>query len=119
MSVHGDCNEKSTGIKKKLLSVSVDKSNRSPVAQAFTAIHGASRKETFSAGSRPSESIHPKAIRAGQEPGYDLSTHTYKSLAVVEGAPPYVAVAAIDCGQACPGLSSRCFVEWQIPDRVR
>ena len=51
------------------------------MAEAFAHMHGEGRVEAFSAGSRPSGRINPKAIEAMKECGYDLSTHSSKGLA--------------------------------------
>jgi len=50
------------------------------MAEAFARIHGAGKVEAFSAGSRPSGRINPRAVEAMREVGYDLTTHTSKGL---------------------------------------
>ena len=70
---------------KRILFVCVENSNRSQMAEAFAHIHGGDGVVALSAGSRPSGVINPKAIRFMQELGYDLTTHTSKSLDEVEG----------------------------------
>jgi arsenate reductase (thioredoxin) len=60
-------------MKKKLLFVCVENSNRSQMSQAFAKILGGENVETFSAGSKPSGVVNPKAIAAMNELGYDLS----------------------------------------------
>ena len=62
---------------------SVENSNRSQMADAFAKIHGQSRLEAYSAGSRPSGQVNPKAIEAMRERGYDLSRHKSKSLSEI------------------------------------
>jgi protein-tyrosine-phosphatase len=66
--------------RKKVLFVSVENSNRSQMSQAFATILGGKDVEAFSAGSRPSGKINPKAVSSMKELGYDLSTHFSKSL---------------------------------------
>jgi protein-tyrosine-phosphatase len=66
-----------------VLFVCVENSNRSQMAEAFARIHGGGRVEAFSAGSRPSGRVNPKAVEAMRERGYDLTTHRSKSLANV------------------------------------
>ena len=65
---------------KKVIFVCVENSNRSQMAEAFARIHGAGKVEAFSAGSRPSGRVNPKAVDAMKELGYDLTTHTSKGL---------------------------------------
>jgi len=102
--------------KKKILFVCVENSNRSQMSQAFAKIHGGKKVEAYSAGSAPSGKINPKAISAMQELGYDLSVHASKSLKEVEAYAPYDAVVTMGCGDACPWMPSRQFIDWQIPD---
>ena len=59
---------------KRVLFVCVENSNRSQMAQAFARIHGQGRVEAFSAGSRPSGRVNPKAIQSMRELNYDLAT---------------------------------------------
>ena len=102
--------------KKKVLFVCVENSNRSQMSQAFASIHGGGSVEAYSAGSKPSGVINPKAIAAMKDVGYDLSTHQSKSLAEVEAFAPYDAVVTMGCGDACPWMPAKQFVDWQIPD---
>jgi protein-tyrosine-phosphatase len=102
--------------KKKLLFVCVENSNRSQMSQAFAIIHGGSSVEAYSAGSKPSGVVNPKAIAAMKELGYDLSTHDSKSLQEVEAFAPFDAVVTMGCGDACPWMPAKQFIDWQIPD---
>lgn len=102
--------------KKKLLFVCVENSNRSQMSQAFASIHGGSSVEAYSAGSKPSGIVNPKAIAAMKELGYDLSTHDSKSLMEVEAFAPFDAVVTMGCGDACPWMPAKQFIDWQIPD---
>ncbi|MGV3594035.1 MAG: arsenate reductase ArsC [Sediminibacterium sp.] len=102
--------------KKKLLFVCVENSNRSQMSQAFAIIHGGSSVDAYSAGSKPSGVVNPKAIAAMKELGYDLSTHDSKSLQEVEAFAPFDAVVTMGCGDACPWMPAKQFIDWQIPD---
>lgn len=101
--------------KKNLLFVCVENSNRSQVAQAFATIHGKNKVVAYSAGSRPSGKVNPKAIAAMKEIGYDLSTHQSKLLdSIPEGEFEYV--VTMGCGDACPWVAARHREDWNIPD---
>jgi arsenate reductase len=102
--------------KKKVLFVCVENSNRSQMSQAFARIHGGDRVEAYSAGSKPSGKINPKAVAAMKELGYDLSTHSSKSLQEVEQYAPFDAVVTMGCGDACPWMPAKQFIDWTIPD---
>ena len=101
---------------KKLLFVCIENSNRSQMAQAFAKIHGGNKIAAYSAGSKPSGRINPKAIAAMQERGYDLTTHDSKSLEEVKANAPFDAVITMGCGDACPWMPAKHYIDWQIPD---
>jgi protein-tyrosine-phosphatase len=103
-------------MKKKLLFVCVENSNRSQMSQAFAKILGGEQVEAYSAGSRPFGIVNPKAIAAMKELGYDLGTHDSKSLKEVEQFAPFDAVVTMGCGDACPWMPAKKFIDWQIPD---
>lgn len=100
---------------KRVLFVCVENSNRSQMAQAFARIHGGTSVDTYSAGSRPSGKINPKAIAAMHEIGCDLSTHSSKSLTEVPQS-GYAAAVTMGCGDACPMVQAKVREDWQIPD---
>lgn len=101
--------------RKRLLFLCVENSNRSQMAEAFARIHGGEAIEAFSAGSKPSGRVNPKAIEAMGELGYDLTRHTSKGLADL---PPGVFDVAVTmgCGDACPVALAGQRIDWQIPD---
>lgn len=101
--------------KKKLLFVCVENSNRSQMAEAFARIHGADEVEAFSAGSRPSGTINPQAAKSMLERGYDLNTHTSKSLLDIPDI-EYDFVATMGCGDECPFIRASRREDWEIPD---
>ena len=100
---------------KKILFVCVENSTRSQMAEAFARIHGGAQVEAYSAGSRPSGRVNPKAIEAMQEVGYDLTTHTSKGLAEFNNQEVEVAVT-MGCGDECPLVVAKRRADWQIPD---
>ena len=102
--------------KKKLLFVCIENSNRSQMSQAFAKILGGKNVEAYSAGSKPSGIVNPKAIAAMKELGYDLGKHDSKSLDEVKAFAPFDAVVTMGCGDACPWMPAKKFIDWQIPD---
>ena len=57
-----------------------------------------------------------QAIAAMKELGYDLSKHDSKSLKEVEQYAPFDAVVTMGCGDACPWMPAKKFIDWEIPD---
>ncbi len=86
------------------------------MSQAFAKIIGGDSVEAYSAGSRPSGIVNPKAIASMKELGYDLSTHDSKSLEEVKNFAPFDVVITMGCGDACPWMPAKQFIDWQIPD---
>ena len=103
-------------MKKKLLFVCVENSNRSQMSEAFAKMIGGRNIDAYSAGSKPSGVVNPKAIAAMKELGYDLSKHESKSLKDVERFAPFDAVVTMGCGDACPWMPAKQFIDWEIPD---
>ena len=101
---------------KKILFVCVENSNRSQMSQAFATMSGKGEIEAFSAGSNPSGKINPRAIAAMKELGYDLTKHQSKSLEEVKQYAPFDVVVTMGCGDACPWMPAKKFIDWQIPD---
>lgn len=85
------------------------------MAEAFARIHGAGKVDAFSAGSRPSGKVNPKAIESMKEIGYDLTLHSSKGLSSFDGQEMDVAVT-MGCGDECPLVRTSRREEWQIPD---
>jgi protein-tyrosine-phosphatase len=102
-------------MKKNILFVCIENSNRSQMAQAFATLHGGNAVNAFSAGSAPSGKVNPKAIAAMAELGYDLSKHQSKSL---DELPDLVFdyVITMGCGDNCPHVKAHRREDWNIPD---
>jgi protein-tyrosine-phosphatase len=99
---------------KRVLFVCVENANRSQMAEAFARIHGGGAVEALSAGSAPSGRINPKAVRFMAELGYDLATHTSKSLDDIDGT--FDAVVTMGCGDRCPWVPTKRREDWNLPD---
>jgi protein-tyrosine-phosphatase len=100
---------------KRLLFVCVENSCRSQIAEAFARIHADSETEVYSAGSRPSGRVNPKAIESMCEIGYDLTKHDSKSLEEIPDV-TFDFVATMGCGDECPFVRAKRREDWQIPD---
>jgi protein-tyrosine-phosphatase len=99
----------------RILFVCVENSNRSQMAEAFARLHGGDSVEAFSAGSRPSGKINPRAVEAMREVGYDLSRHHSKSLDEIPNG-EYDVALTMGCGDACPLVKARRREDWTLPD---
>lgn len=102
-------------MKKNILFVCIENSNRSQMAEALAMKHGKERIAAFSAGSKPSGKINPKAIAAMRELGYDLSQYHSKSLREIPDI-EYDYAILMGCGDECPFVKARHHEDWDIPD---
>jgi arsenate reductase len=96
----------------KALFVCVENAGRSQIAQALYEQRGG---EARSAGSRPATELHEAVIEALEEVGIDVSDRTPRALeqADVEWAD---LVVTMGCGDACPVLPGKEYVDWNLPD---
>ena len=100
---------------RRVLFVCVENSNRSQMAEAFARILGGDAVQSYSAGSRPSGKINPRAVESMRELGYDLGTHESKSLDDLPDV-EFDFVATMGCGDSCPMVHARQRQDWSIPD---
>lgn len=100
---------------KKIVFICIENSNRSQMAQAFAKMYGSDKVTAYSAGSKPSGVVNPKAIKAMSELGYDLSTHDSKSIDALRNTPIDL-VVGMGCGDACPWVPAEKQIDWDIPD---
>ena len=85
------------------------------MAEAFARMQGGNSVEAYSAGSKPSGRINPKAIRFMGELGYDLASHSSKSLEAIDGV-DFDAVVTMGCGDSCPWVPAKRREDWALPD---
>jgi len=102
-------------MKTKILFVCIENSNRSQMAEAFARMVGDDVR-TYSAGSQPSGKINLKAVASMKEIGYDLTKHHSKSLNEINQFAPFDVVVTMGCGDACPWMPAKKFIDWEIPD---
>ena len=99
----------------KIIFLCTENANRSQMAEGFARLHGTGVVEAWSAGSKASGVVNPKAVAAMAEKGYDLSTH--RSLSTDEvPAGPYDVVITMGCGDQCPWIAGHERQDWGLPD---
>ncbi|NSW53983.1 MAG: arsenate reductase ArsC [Anaerolineae bacterium] len=100
---------------RKVLFVCIENSNRSQMAEAFARMLGGAAVEAYSAGSRPSGVVNPRAVAAMAQLGYDLTTHASKSLDDLPDV-EFDFVATMGCGDACPFVRAAAREDWALSD---
>ena len=101
--------------RKRVLFVCIENSCRSQMAEAFAYLYAQDSIQAYSAGSRPSGWINPKAVTVMAELGYGLDTHTSKSLLEIPSI-DYDYVITMGCGDECPFVQAEFHEDWDIPD---
>lgn len=100
---------------KRVVFVCVENSNRSQMAEAFARMIDDASVEAYSAGSKPSGKVNPKAVEAMARLGYDLTTHESKGLTDLPDV-AFDAAVTMGCGDECPMLKAERRIDWQISD---
>ena len=92
--------------------VCIGNAGRSQMAQALYQRLGG---EARSAGTRPAQEVHPEVVEAMRELGADLSDRRPRRIEQndVEWAD---VVVTMGCGDACPVLPGKRYVDWNLPD---
>ena len=98
-----------------LLFVCIENSNRSQMAEGFARTLGRGRVAAFSAGSRPSGQIHPRAIQLMKEKDIDLTVQRSKGLDELPDV-KWDWIVTMGCGDACPSLPAVHRLDWELQD---
>ena len=96
----------------KVLFVCIGNAGRSQMAQAFYERVGG---EARSAGTRPEAHLHPEVVEAMHEIGIDLDGRVPKGL-TTEDAEWADLVVTMGCGDACPVLPGKRYLDWNLQD---
>jgi arsenate reductase len=96
----------------RVLFACVQNAGRSQLAQALYERRGG---EARSAGSKPAERVHPEVVEALREVGIDIEGRQPSGISAddVEWAE---LVVTMGCGDACPVLPGKRYVDWELPD---
>jgi arsenate reductase len=85
------------------------------MAEALLRLRAGGRHEGSSAGSQPAERVHPVVVSVLAELGADISTRIPRRLTEEDAAWADV-VVSMGCGDACPVLPGKRYVEWSVAD---
>ncbi|NUQ34809.1 MAG: arsenate reductase ArsC [Planctomycetaceae bacterium] len=99
----------------RILFVCVENACRSQMAAGFARALAPDHFEIYSAGSRPSGVVNPRAIQFMAEVGIDISKESSKSISEVPQQ-GYAAVVTMGCGDACPFIKAERHIDWSLPD---
>jgi arsenate reductase len=88
---------------------------RSQMSQALFEQAAGARHRALSAGTTPAQHVHPEVITVMSELGIDLSDHT-PQLLTRELAEQADLVITMGCGDECPYIPGKRYVDWDLPD---
>ena len=85
------------------------------MAAGFMRHLGAGRVTVYSAGSEPANSINPSAVAVMKEVGIDIAS-AQPQLWTMEMLEAVDVVVTMGCGDACPFLPGKKYVDWPLND---
>jgi arsenate reductase (thioredoxin) len=90
---------------------------RSQMSAALFERAAAGRHHALSAGTTPAERVHPEVIAVMLEPGFeiDLSDRQPQRL-TRELAERADVVVTMGCGDECPFIPGKRYIDWELPD---
>ncbi len=97
-----------------MLFLCIGNAGRSQMAHAFLERLG--KHVVRSAGSRAEQHLHPEVVEAMDEIGYDLSGRVPRQLQPEEDAAWADVVVTMGCGDVCPVLPGKSYVDWALED---
>jgi arsenate reductase len=99
----------------RVLFVCLHNAGRSQISQALFETLAAGRHEARSAGTEPAQRIHPAVVQVMGEVGIDLEGRTPRLL-THELASWADVVVTMGCGDACPVIPGKRYIDWDLRD---
>jgi protein-tyrosine-phosphatase len=98
-----------------VLFVCLHNAGRSQMSQALFKRAAEGRHTALSAGTTPAEHVHPEVIEVMRELGIDVSGRR-PQLLTPELAEQADVVVTMGCGDACPYVPGKRYIDWDLPD---
>jgi len=98
-----------------VLFVCLHNAGRSQMSQALFDRAAAGRHTALSAGTAPGERVHPEVVEAMRELDIDLADRT-PQLLTRELAEHADLVVTMGCGDQCPYIPGKRYLDWDLPD---
>lgn len=98
-----------------VLFVCLHNAGRSQISQALLERAADGRHIALSAGTTPAEHVHPEVVEIMSELGIDLSEHR-PQLLTRELAAQADVVVTMGCGDACPYIPGKRYLDWELAD---
>jgi arsenate reductase len=98
-----------------VLFVCLHNAGRSQMSQALFERAAVGRHTALSAGTTPGEHVHPEVVEVMRELNIDLADRE-PQLLTTELAQQADVVVTMGCGDACPYIPGKRYVDWELPD---
>jgi len=98
-----------------VLFVCIGNAGRSQMSEALFSRAAQGRHEARSAGTQPAASVHPVVVEAMAELGIDLSARVPHRLERSDAEWADI-VVTMGCGDACPVVLGKRYIDWQLED---
>jgi protein-tyrosine-phosphatase len=98
-----------------VLFVCLHNAGRSQMSAALFERAAAGRHRALSAGTTPAERVHPEVVEVMRELGVDLSERRPRLL-TRELAEHADVVVTMGCGDACPYVPGKRYIDWELTD---
>ena len=98
-----------------VLFVCLHNAGRSQMSQALLREAAGERHTALSAGTTPGDHVHPEVVEVMQELGIDLSDRQPRLL-TLELAEQADIVVTMGCGDECPFIPGKRYLDWDLPD---
>lgn len=99
----------------RFLFVCIHNAGRSQMSQALLELVADGRHEARSAGSDPAERVHPEVVQVMRELGVELADRVPHRLDRADAEWADV-VVTMGCGDACPYIPGKRYVDWDLQD---
>ena len=97
------------------LFVCLHNAGRSQMSEALFALEAEGRHEARSAGTTPADRVHPEVVDVMRELGVDLADRVPRRLEHSDAEWADV-VVTMGCGDECPYIPGRRYVDWDLED---
>jgi arsenate reductase len=98
-----------------VLFVCLHNAGRSQISAGLFEQAAAGRHSALSAGTRPAERVHPEVVTVMRELDIDLSDRRPRRL-TREIAEQADVVVTMGCGDECPYIPGKLYIDWDLPD---
>jgi arsenate reductase (thioredoxin) len=98
-----------------VLFVCLHNAGRSQMSQALFERAAEGRHTALSAGTTPGERVHPEVVEVMRELDIDLADRE-PQLLTTELAQQADVIVTMGCGDGCPYIPDKRYVDWELPD---